>query len=122
MKVTKKKISKAKLLREHLKKQRFMKLCISGMFLSVLIFTIATFVVFCFTGSEPSSLIECFFGFFGIEGGAMAIIRSSETIGDIFSKKPSDKKEETKEDVITDFEEEDSFNEDQEDSEDTYES
>lgn len=81
----KEKLERLKKLRNQFKNQRFMKRCIILMFSTVIIFTLAVFVVFCVTGDEPTTLVENFFGFFGIEGGVMAIIKSSESISKAIS-------------------------------------
>lgn len=58
------------------------------MFISVLAFVITMIITYWHSGGVPDSLIEQFFGFFGIEGGALAIIK----VGEAFAQK-TDKKE-----------------------------
>lgn len=58
------------------------------MFASVVIFVVTMTVTYWHSGGVPDSLIEQFFGFFGIEGGALAIIK----VGEAFAQK-ADKKE-----------------------------
>lgn len=57
------------------------------MFISVLAFVITMIITYWHSGGVPDSLIEQFFGFFGIEGGALAIIK----VGEAFAQK-TDKK------------------------------
>ncbi|HBL41416.1 MAG TPA: hypothetical protein DDY98_07600 [Ruminococcaceae bacterium] len=49
------------------------------MFVSVFVFTIAMTVVFVACGSVPDALIVGFFGWFGVEGGALALIKNCDT-------------------------------------------
>ena len=88
--ISEEKINKLKSIHLEFKKKRFMKICMMFTFLSVIIFTITVFVVFCITGNEPSTLVDSFFAFFGLEGGAMAIIKTSESVSEAFTKKSSD--------------------------------
>ena len=62
------------------------------MFITVFLFIITMIVTYWFKGGVPDTLIEQFFGFFGIEGGALAIIKVGETIAENFDKKNSKKK------------------------------
>ncbi len=55
---------------------RFSKKLLIAMFLFLLLFIIAILVIFYKTNSEPSTLISCVFGFCGIEGGALAWIKT----------------------------------------------
>ena len=52
-------------------------------------FMIATYW---FKGGVPDSLIEQFFGFFGIEGGALAIIKVGEAFAEKLDKGKKTKK------------------------------
>lgn len=66
------------------------------MFISVLAFVITMIITYWHNGGVPDSLIEQFFGFFGIEGGALAIIKVGETLAEKFDRhdkkqKPSKK-------------------------------
>lgn len=63
------------------------------MLLSVLIFTIIMIIVFCVKDSVPDELIIAFFAFWGVEGGAMAWIKNTDTKN---LRKKSNKKENTK--------------------------
>lgn len=49
------------------------------MLFSVLIFTIIMIIVFCVKDAVPDELIIAFFAFWGIEGGAMAWIKNTDT-------------------------------------------
>lgn len=71
---------------------RFSKKIIITMFITVFLFIIIMIVTYWFKGGVPDTLIEQFFGFFGIEGGALAIIKVGETIAENFDKKNSKKK------------------------------
>ena len=103
-KISAEKINRLKQVRAKFKRQRFMKTCIVFLFLSVVLFTIATFVVFVITGNEPSTLVSSFFGFFGLEGGAMAIIKTSESITSSLTNKTDSKSAiEKSVDGITEF-------------------
>lgn len=58
----------------------FSKVLIGIIFAQITIFTIACLIIFIKTGgNEPSTLITCFFAWFGIEGGALAWIKTSKT-------------------------------------------
>ena len=71
------------------KAMRFSKKIIILMFATMILFTITMIVTYWVKGGVPDSLIEPFFAFFGIEGGALGIIRVSENIADTFEKKGS---------------------------------
>lgn len=75
-------------------KLKFSKKIIILMFLSMFVFTAVMIVTFWKMGSVPDSLIMAFFGFFGLEGGALGVIKVSETIKENFEikKKGSKKK------------------------------
>jgi hypothetical protein len=63
-------------------KMRFSKKIIILMFVSMIVFTITMIVTFWKFGAIPDALIEPFFGFFGIEGGALGIIKVSEVVAE----------------------------------------
>lgn len=52
---------------EHAKPMAFATVCLIIMAVFLLVFTIATMVVFCFTQSEPSTLVACVFSVCGAE-------------------------------------------------------
>jgi hypothetical protein len=58
---------------------RFSKIVVISMFLSIWIFTVAMAMIFALKGSVPDALIYSFFGWMGIEGGALALIKNVET-------------------------------------------
>ena len=58
---------------------KFSKACTALMLLSVLIFTIVMIIVFCAKDAVPDELIIAFFAFWGVEGGAMAWIKNTDT-------------------------------------------
>ena len=68
-----------------------MKNIIIFLFLLTIVFTIASFAVFIFTGgNEPSSLISGFFDFVKWEAGGLSLIKVAECVGrDSPSKKKS---------------------------------
>ena len=57
---------------------RFSKKIVITMFVTVFAFVVTMILTYWFKGGVPDSLIEQFFGFFGIEGGALAIIKVGE--------------------------------------------
>lgn len=59
---------------------RFSKKIVVVMFASVFVFTAVMVVTYYITGDVPEILVEQFFGFFGIEGGALCAIKIAETI------------------------------------------
>lgn len=59
---------------------RFSKKIVVVMFASVFVFTVTMIVTYYTTGAVPEILVEQFFGFFGIEGGALCAIKIAETI------------------------------------------
>lgn len=73
-------------------KLKFSKKIIILMFASMLIFTTVMILTYWFCGGVPDSLIEPFFAFFGFEGGALGIIKVSETITEKIDFKRSRKK------------------------------
>ena len=66
---------------------RFSKKVIILMFATMILFTVTMIVTFWKYQAVPDSLIEPFFAFFGIEGGALGIIKVAETVADKFEKK-----------------------------------
>lgn len=73
-------------------KLRFSKKIIILMFTTMLAFTSLMIISYWVKGGVPDSLIEPFFAFFGIEGGALGIIKVSETFASKFEKKGNKKK------------------------------
>lgn len=74
---------------------RFSKKIIILMFATMIFFTITMIVTYWVKGGVPDALIEPFFAFFGIEGGALGVIKVSEVVAEKFDKK-STKKEKKK--------------------------
>ena len=74
---------------------RFSKKIVITMFITVFIFVVTMILTYWFKGGVPDSLIEQFFGFFGIEGVALAIIKVGEAFAEKLDKgkkeKPSKK-------------------------------
>ena len=66
---------------------RFSKKVIILMFITMIAFTVTMIVTFWRFEAVPDSLIEPFFGFFGIEGGALGIIKVAETLANKKEKK-----------------------------------
>lgn len=64
------------------------------MLLTVFFFTVGMIVVFCFKDAVPDTLISEFFAFFGVEGGALGVIKVAETIQETFTIKKEEKKKE----------------------------
>ena len=62
------------------------------MFATMIIFTITMIVTFWRFQSIPDALIDPFFGFFGIEGGALGIIKVSEVVAEKLEIKKGNKK------------------------------
>ena len=71
---------------------RFSKKVVILMFATMMLFTVTMIVTYWVKGGVPDSLIEPFFAFFGIEGGALGIIKVAETVSDKFEKKGNKKK------------------------------
>ena len=71
---------------------RFSKKVVILMFATMMLFTVTMVVTYWVKGGVPDSLIEPFFAFFGIEGGALGIIKVAETVSDKFEKKGNKKK------------------------------
>lgn len=64
--------------RKKKRKAKFSKRVISGVLAAVGVFTAAVLAVFLVTGSEPSTLVACFFAFAGGEAGILGLLRHSE--------------------------------------------
>ena len=73
-------------------KMKFSKKIIILMFATMIIFTITMIVTFWRFQSIPDALIDPFFGFFGIEGGALGIIKVSEVGAEKLEIKKGSKK------------------------------
>ena len=59
---------------------------------TVFVFVGIMIATYWFKGGVPDSLIEQFFGFFGIEGGALAIIKVGEAFAEKLDKGKKTKK------------------------------
>ena len=73
-------------------KMKFSKKIIILMFITMIAFTVTMTVTFWRYQSVPDALIEPFFSFFGIEGGALGIIKVSEVISEKIELKGRKKK------------------------------
>lgn len=73
-------------------KMKFSKKIIILMFATMILFTVTMIVTFWRFQSIPDALIDPFFGFFGIEGGALGIIKVSEVIAEKLELKKGSKK------------------------------
>lgn len=73
-------------------KMKFSKKIIILMFATMILFTITMIVTFWKFGAIPDALIEPFFSFFGIEGGALGIIKVSEVVAEKLELKKGGKK------------------------------
>lgn len=73
-------------------KMKFSKKIIILMFATMILFTAVMIVTFWRYQSVPDALIEPFFGFFGIEGGALGIIKVSEVVAENLELKKGGKK------------------------------
>lgn len=73
-------------------KLKFSKKIIILMFATMFLFTITMIITFWRFESVPDALIEQFFNFFGIEGGALGIIKVSEIITEKIELKGRKKK------------------------------
>lgn len=72
---------------------KFSKKVVILMFITMILFTITMIGTFWRFQTVPDALIEPFFGFFGIEGGALGVIKVSEVIAEKWeSKKKGSKK------------------------------
>lgn len=70
---------------------KFSKAVVALMLLAVLVFTVIMIIIFCAKGDVPDQLIICYFGFWGVEGGALAWIKNVKTKkGATRKKKPPD--------------------------------
>lgn len=74
------------------KKMKFSKKIVILMFVTMILFTITMVVTYWIKDGVPDALIEPFFSFFGIEGGALGVIKVSENIADKFEVKGKKKK------------------------------
>lgn len=70
---------------------RFSKKIVVVMFATVFVFVGIMIATYWFKGGVPDSLIEQFFGFFGIEGGALAIIKVGEAFAEKLDKNKKEK-------------------------------
>ncbi|MGN1121562.1 MAG: hypothetical protein ACI4RV_04270 [Eubacteriales bacterium] len=66
---------------------RFSKKVIIVMFLSVFAFVTVMILTYWFKGGVPDTLVDRFFAFFGIEGGALGIIKVAETWAESVGKR-----------------------------------
>lgn len=73
-------------------KMKFSKKIIILMFATMIIFTVTMIITFWRFQAVPDMLIEPFFGFFGIEGGALGIIKVSEVLSEKIEIKKGGKK------------------------------
>ena len=73
-------------------KMKFSKKIIILMFATMIIFTVTMIITFWCFQAVPDMLIEPFFGFFGIEGGALGIIKVSEVLSEKIEIKKGGKK------------------------------
>lgn len=73
-------------------KMKFSKKIIILMFVTMILFTVTMIITFWRFQAIPDMLIEPFFGFFGIEGGALGIIKVSEVISEKLEIKKGGKK------------------------------
>lgn len=64
---------------------RFSKKIVLIMFIGAGIFTVVMIITYFIIGSVPDTLITEFFGFFKLEGGALGIIKVSETAIEIIN-------------------------------------
>lgn len=71
---------------------RFSKRIVILMFATVFVFVGVMIATYWFKGGVPDSLVEQFFGFFGIEGGALAIIKVGEAFAEKLGKDKKTKK------------------------------
>lgn len=70
---------------------RFSKKIVVVMFATVFVFVGIMIATYWVKGGVPDSLIEQFFGFFGIEGGALAIIKVGEAFAEKLDKNKKEK-------------------------------
>ena len=73
-------------------KMKFSKKIIILMFVTMILFTVTMIITFWRFQAVPDMLIEPFFGFFGIEGGALGIIKVSEVISEKIEVRKGKKK------------------------------
>lgn len=74
------------------KKLKFSKKIVILMFATMILFTVTMIVTYWVKGGVPDALIEPFFAFFGIEGGALGTIKVAETFADKIELKGRKKK------------------------------
>ena len=72
---------------------RFSKKVVVFMFTTIFIFTGVMIWAYLQTGGVPDTLIDRFFAFFGLEGGALGVIKVAET----WAAAKTDKAKKTKE-------------------------
>lgn len=60
------------------KKRNYIKVILTGMFVYLILFTIACLFITYKTEAEPKTLITCVFAFCSIEGGMSAWIRTTK--------------------------------------------
>lgn len=58
---------------------KFSEAVVRLMLFAVLLFTLIMIIIFCVKDSVPDQLIICYFGFWGVEGGALAWIKNVKT-------------------------------------------
>ena len=73
-------------------KMKFSKKIIILMFATMITFTVTMIVTFWKFQAVPDMLIEPFFGFFGIEGGALGVIKVAEVMAEKIELKRGKKK------------------------------
>ena len=71
---------------------KFSKKIIILMFATMILFTLTMIFTFWKFKAVPDALIEPFFAFFGVEGGALGVIKVSENIAQKFEFKRGKKK------------------------------
>lgn len=59
---------------------RFSKKAVIFVFCHITIFAVAMIAIFCVKGSVPDTLIEEHYRYFGLESGALGVIKISESI------------------------------------------
>lgn len=73
-----------------LTKARYLKIVVTGLVGSVILFTVLMIVCYFLTGSVPDSLVENFYRWCGVEGGATMIIEVADKIFPDKSRKRKD--------------------------------
>jgi hypothetical protein len=64
-----------------MKKGQFSKLIVLVVVVLNVLFTVATLIVFCKTGTEPTSLVIAWFTFTGTELMSLAVIKIKKKVG-----------------------------------------